>query len=127
MTLSTLVNKKKKIIIYGAVTIFCLIFSLIYARFSHGVSSPFMRYLALWPLITGIIPCIFVKKIPDIADNIHNIGVMSLTSASALKGIFYIAGTTSIFDNILFAFGGITYIAYIITAVLFAHKMKREC
>ena len=51
------VKKRREIPLrYLAITVFCFIVSVIYGRFSHGIHSFWMQYLALWPLILGLIP-----------------------------------------------------------------------
>lgn len=65
MTLSTSVNKEGSgqercramaFVTYICVTLFCLVFYLIYNIFSHGVHSPYMTYLFAWPLVLGVLP-----------------------------------------------------------------------
>lgn len=46
-------------LLFGGGSAFCLVFSLIYNVFSHGVHSPYMTYLCLWPLILGVLPALF--------------------------------------------------------------------
>lgn len=53
------VKKRREIPLrYLAITVFCFIVSVIYGRFSHGIHSFWMQYLALWPLILGLIPAL---------------------------------------------------------------------
>ena len=53
------VKKRREIpLSYLAITVFCFIVSVIYGRFSHGIHSFWMQYLALWPLILGLIPAL---------------------------------------------------------------------
>lgn len=92
---------RKGILCYSLVTLFCLIVFLIYNIFSHGVYSPFMTLLFLWPLTLGVLPCLIIhllKKIPGpdrFTVNIYNSGVAAITVSSLLRGIFEIAGTAS--------------------------------
>ena len=103
---------KKAFIIYIAATVFCLIFFLIYNVFSHDVTSPFMTFLFAWPLLLGVLPCaallIFrpMHLYPNwITANLYNSGVAALTVSSAMKGVFDIAGTSSIHQSILMVTG----------------------
>ncbi len=92
---------KKTPVVYLLISILCLIIFVIYSKFSHGVSSPFMTYLFGWPLLLGLTPAmlyvIFPKlRRPDrVSFNIYNSGVAALTVSSLLKGIFDIAGNNS--------------------------------
>ena len=45
--------RRKVLVRYLAVTVFCLLVSLIYGLFSHGIRSFWMNWLALWPLVLG--------------------------------------------------------------------------
>lgn len=40
--------------IYAGVTLFCAVFSIIYNIFAHGVHSPYMIWLFVWPLVLGV-------------------------------------------------------------------------
>lgn len=119
---------------YLAIAVFCLIVSVVYDRFSHGIHSIWMRCLALWPLILGAVPAFleereifpFRKKQTDSrksaegADNenittdsavdilrdIYRFGIAAVTAASFLNGVLEIAGTDSIYPDVLF-FAGI--------------------
>jgi hypothetical protein len=81
------------------VSAFCLLFSQIYLRFSHGVSSPYMSLLFLWPLLLGAVPILLLrllrKTVPEAASSLWFSGVAALTVRSALIGVLAIAGTSS--------------------------------
>ena len=47
---------RKILVRYLAVTAFCLLVSVIYGHFSHGIRSFWMSWLALWPLVLGVVP-----------------------------------------------------------------------
>ena len=49
-------TEKRLLLRYLAVSAFCLLFSAIYRHFSHGIHSPWMSYLAAWPLVLGAAP-----------------------------------------------------------------------
>lgn len=102
--------------IYLMVTILCLIIIVIYYQFSHGVTSPFMSFLFLWPLMLGFIPTRIIEKQLEkrapgrLTLNIYNSGVAALTVSSLLKGIFDIAGNSSRYQIYLLIFGSIMFI-----------------
>ncbi|MBO6162944.1 MAG: hypothetical protein J6O53_06785 [Eubacterium sp.] len=91
----------KGLLAYSLITLFCLLVFLVYNLFSHGVYSPFMTWLFLWPLVLGVFPCLtllLLKKLPRpnrFTINAYNSGVAAVTVSSLLRGIFEIAGTAS--------------------------------
>ncbi len=115
MILYTLENRKdiqkfyinKRVIPYCFITFFCMLFSFIYAQFSHGVSSPHMTYLFLYPLLFGVLIgllfSIFEKKSIDYfwQSHFYHTGVVALILGSLLRGIFDIAGTASVYQTAL--------------------------
>lgn len=93
-------RNRRAAVTYLVAAVFCLVFSLIYAQYSHGVSSPFMTWLFLIPLLGGgatfaIATVAGRPPFGRVAFNAYNSGVATLTVASALAGIFEIAGTAS--------------------------------
>ena len=102
---------KKAPIVYIGVSVLCLITFIIYNQFSHGVTSPYMTYLFAWPLLLGFVPYALLTGIPGayypgrIAANVYNSGVASITVSSLLKGIFDIAGNSSIYQSLLMSIG----------------------
>ena len=102
MILSTS-NKKQHILhgiqIYLGITIFCTLFSVIYEAFSHEVYSNFMIYLALVPLIGGLLPFLMLlfTNLPyptRLSLNAYNSGIATLTLGCSLKGVFEIYGSS---------------------------------
>ena len=121
-TLSILENRNKRrfnkgVMIYLIITIFCQVFFLIYDRFSHGVRSPYMTYLFLWPLLLGLVPGLLFWCIPRIrrqgriSANLYHSGVAAVTVSSLLRGIFEIAGTGSKYQEWLMIAGGVMLLA----------------
>ena len=108
-------------------TVFCLLFFLVYDRFSHGVRSPYMTYLFLWPLLLEVLPALVMtlfhnrhgftalsdpsKETVDqpvtrvYAALFWHSGTAALTAGSALRGIFDIAGNASRFQKYLMIAG----------------------
>ena len=109
---------------YLPVTVFCLMIFLIYDRFSHGVRSPYMTYLFMWPLVLGLIPsllmqvCARMRRQKRISANLYHPGVAAVTVSSLLRGIFEIAGTSSDYQVLLMIAGGILllggFLAYLV-------------
>lgn len=125
-------NMKKGFRLYVGISIFCLIFSVIYSIFSHGVKSPYMTWLALIPAVLGAFPALVfrvVKKVPRpgrIAVNLYNSGVAAVTVSSLLRGIFEIAGTGSEYQVILMYIGLGFLILGILTYIMIP-RVKRSC
>lgn len=98
-TLYTL-DTKKQIIKHSILTIFILIFSIIYEYFSHGVYSVYMMYAFLIPLILGILLdiLIYTFKLKVSINNIklNNALIITLLLGSLLKGALDIYGTSNI-------------------------------
>ena len=96
---------KKSVLAYSKVTIFLIILNYIYSLFSHNVSSDYMTYMFVYPLIGGLIVNLFLvinKKINRIrlyyiGKSILNYGIATLVVGSFIKGVFEIAGTDSIY------------------------------
>ena len=74
-------------------TVFCIILAPVYYRFSHGVHSPWMTFLFLWPLVLGVLPALLLMRmsaraLPGTAARIlYGTGVEALTFGSLLRGI----------------------------------------
>ena len=87
--------------IYIIVTLFCILFAIIYESFSHGVISSFMIYAFIIPLLFGVfVPYLLyylkIKKLPTgIENKAYNAGVATLTVGSIIEGVLQIYGTTN--------------------------------
>ena len=97
---------------YGAATAACVLLSVVYAQFSHGVSSPFMTFLAAVPLVGGVV--VFLAMVVTsrhsfdrVSFNAYHAGVATLVVACALQGVFDIAGTASPFVGVFVAVGAV--------------------
>lgn len=105
-------NKKisKTIFVYEFTTVFCAVFSVIYSKFSHKVTSNYMTYMFLYPLIGGIglFSLLKLLKLPipkRMIYNIYNSGIATLTLGSCIQGIFEIAGTSSKYQAVYYIIG----------------------
>lgn len=95
---------RKIILVYVALSPVTIIADKIYDIFGHGVDSPAMTWMFLYPLLGGalfyFIVNLFISPIKNVTGfrvffNLHNSGIATLTFASFLKGVFEIAGTNS--------------------------------
>ena len=117
-------RRERTAITYLGIAVFCLLFYLIYNFFSHGVHSPFMTWLFLWPLVLGVFPCVFLKWCPwfrrpgFFARNLYHSGVAAVTVSSMLRGIFEIAGTASDYQEWLMWAGGIMLVCAVLVYLL---------
>ncbi len=102
---------EKRVKPYAIVTALCMMLSFLYGQFSHGVSSVHMTFLFLYPLCLGVfggllcMVAIPVKREHFFATHFYHTGVVALMISSTLKGIFEIAGTSSIYQSILTVLG----------------------
>lgn len=97
---------KKQIYKYLLLSLFFLIFSLIYELFSHGVYSKYMMFAFSIPLILGTLLYLIIfklrlnKYLSYLGMNIYNCFIITLTFGSIMKGFLYIYGTTNKFISI---------------------------
>lgn len=104
---------KRTLGVYLGITVFCFVFFLIYDRFSHGVRSPYMTFLFAWPLVLGLLPAFIVYLFPRPgragrwSRNLYHSGVACVTVSSLLRGIFEIAGNSSVYQRYLMYAGAL--------------------
>ena len=100
-TSDTIINNKKfnarNAVTFLAVTAFCGFFSSVYLSFSHGVSSPFMVYLALIPFLLGVFPYSILYLLnaqapQSVSKQLYNWGAITVLIGSLVKGIVEISG-----------------------------------
>lgn len=123
----------KTVIIYMVISIFCFVVNRIYAIFGHGISSDYMTWMFLYPLLGGalfyLIVGLLIREIKQIAGyrifyNLYNSGIAILTVGSFLKGIFDIAGTNSPYVVFYFETGWVC-IASSVLLLIFQFVLKR--
>lgn len=86
---------KKRIYTYLLITIFTLLFSIIYEYFSFGVISYFMILSFLIPLFGLLLNYISYKLKINNELKILDLSVLTLTLGSVIRGILDIYGTTN--------------------------------
>ena len=102
------------IVVYLITAFLAVFIHWIYSLFSHGVSSPAMTWMFLYPLLGGVL-CFTVLGfalcrvycLPGyrLFFNAYNSGIATLTISSFLKGVFDIAGTESVYLGALYVAG----------------------
>ena len=121
-------DTKKSIISYFIVTIFLILLNYIYSIFSHNVSSNYMTYMFIYPLVTGILVIIFIlinKNISKlksfyIGKSILNYGIAIMVFRSFMKGVFEIAGTDS---NYLIYYFYMGLILILVSSILLIYSL----
>ena len=114
---------KRTLFISVCCTLFCLLFYMIYNLFSHGVHSPFMTFLFAWPLVLCVFPCALFLAAPGIPGPsllctlVWNTGAAAVTVSSLLRGVFDIAGSSSVYQVIMMAAG---FVMLFIGLILYA-------
>ena len=92
--------------VYVCISVCCIAFAQAYALFEHGVTSPAMSLMFLYPLAGGTLAYTVLWLLQPAADavpnyrayyNLYNSGIATLTTGSLLQGVFEIAGTSSPF------------------------------
>ncbi len=102
---------QKTMIVYAGALGFCVVFTLVYYCFSHGVHSPYMTWLWGFPFVLGVLPFAFLWRYPSVrrpgwlASRFYHSGVAALTVSSMLRGIFEIAGNSSVYQEYLMTAG----------------------
>jgi len=97
--------QKKKIdktgFIYLLISLFCVLFGVVYEYYSHEVYSSYMIYAFVFPLAGGVLPFTLMslygcRRIPGrLTLNLYNSGIATLTVGSIMKGVMEIYGTTN--------------------------------
>ncbi len=122
---------KKRVKPYFFITLFCILFSFIYLQFSHGVSSPHMTYLFLYPLIFGVLVGVLFYCLAKggtdhfWSSHLYHTGVAALILGSLLRGVFDIAGTASIYQTAL-TIGGAVMLFCGATGFIFCKIIQRS-
>lgn len=117
-------KSKRDVVVYGAVTVFCVLVFLIYDQFAHGVRSPYMTFLFCWPLCLGLLPSLVFcasskfREQGAVSANLYHSGVAALTVSSLLRGIFEIAGNASDYQAWLMIAGWILLCGGIVAYLL---------
>lgn len=82
---------------------FCIAVTNVYALFGHGIRSDAMDFMFLYPLCGAVVVLlldfaltrIFGHGLSRLARNLINSGIATLMLGAMLRGILYIAGSSS--------------------------------
>ncbi|MCD8003972.1 MAG: hypothetical protein LUG88_08730 [Clostridia bacterium] len=98
-------------LLYLGISLFVFIFSRVYYIYSHNVHSPYMTFAFAVTLILGALPCFAAAQLRGrfhvgyYAARIYHSGVAAVTVSVILRGVFEIAGTSSVYQTYLTAAG----------------------
>lgn len=131
-----IISLKKQYKVYALISLLTFIVSKIYGVFGHGVTSPFMTWMFLWPLLGGaLVYYIIEKSRPSLVktsyfrvfSNLYNAGIATLTAGSFLQGIIEIAGASSDYIPYIYLMGGTFIIAGCgMLMIQIGRKLKRR-
>ena len=125
-------SNKRQIVKYLIMSIFFLLFALIYEIFSHGVFSSYMMCAFLIPLLMGtfIYGMIYYTKTNRYLSNsaiiFYNTSILTFTLGSIMKGVLDIYGTTNQMISIYSKLGISLIIISIIININYNVKERRN-
>ncbi len=110
-------------VIYLALSAFCGLFSSIYGKYAHGVSSDYMVFLAIIPLVLGVFPYTIMyllkaKEPLPLIKHGYNCGVATIAVGSCMKGVFEIYGSECFYIPIYFHVGALLVIASTVAYII---------
>lgn len=113
-------SAKRTALIYGAVTLFCAVFGVIYESFANGVYTFFMLGAFLFPLVPGLLPCLLCALKPPslypdaLPRTVWHSAVATLTVGSLYKGVLVIYGTSNKWELVYWIAGAALALAAIL-------------
>lgn len=113
---------------YGVVTVITLLFSVIYEYNSHGVYSPHMMGLALYPLVGGVLVFFLLARLERkwsphwITVGTYQAALLSFLFGSLVKGVLDIYGTSSLYARVYWWTGA----AFFVFCVVSAFRIRKK-
>ncbi len=101
MSISERAAERRELFLFLGAAAFCVLFGCVYALFSHGVYSAWLRLLFLFPLLGGALPALALLVLPGArrpsraADDAWRSAVATLSLGSCLTGVFEVYGSSS--------------------------------
>lgn len=125
-------ERRKLQVRYLLITLLCLIVSVIYGFFSHGIHSFWMRGLAVWPFFLGLVPAALTASGAEqgydprreFMKDIYRFGIAAVTVASFLKGVMEIAGTDSLYPDVLLFAGAAMLLCGVVGILYIRIRLK---
>ena len=98
-------------VVYAVLAAFAGVFSAVYLHFSFGVSSPFMVYLFVPPLLLGALPALLIYlfggRTPSLAARrLWNSAVAALSTGFLVRAVINISGRYTSYDTLYWALAG---------------------
>lgn len=109
------IKENRPFLIWLEISLFCILFAVIYEMFSFGVYSMPMILMFLYPLLLGAFPCLIFHRSTG---RLWNDGILLLTGGSLLAGVLEIYGTSSSLTDMIWWLGIVFLILELITSVL---------
>jgi hypothetical protein len=108
----------------------CAVVSFVYAQFSHGVSSPFMTWLALIPLVFGALVygiwgAARLASVDGWGFVAYNGFVATLMMGSFVRGVLEIADSTSSFLAVFGVLASILLVLSVVSAIRAGVRRRR--
>lgn len=114
-------HKNKRLLlaaaVYLLVTLLCIAFHGIYARFSYGEDSPFLAWMWLLPLagrdgaVSRAAAGSRAERLNRSAFNLWNSGIAALIFGCLVRGIVNVSGRFTAYDRVYWATGGALLLA----------------
>lgn len=125
-------RQTKTVMVYSAVTVFCMLFAFIYEQFSYGEHSDCMRLMFVVPLCGGVLPFLAAYllgikyKFSRAAYNLWNSGIAALTCGCLINGIIEISGRSTDYDMIYRVLGGVLLVSALAVHLRNNYNLKRR-
>ena len=123
---------KRAAIVGASLTLFCVVFTIIYEYFSHNAASNYMRAMFLMPLVGVAIPAVIGYVTPlhrclgRAAFNLWNSGMATWTVGCLFRGIVNISGRHTSLDRPYWAIGWIFLALALIFEILYMYRQHRS-
>lgn len=118
---SRVARDRKAMLAFLGVGVFCVVLAVVYAQFSHGVSSMFMSLCCMVPYAGAVVYLFMVltgrHPLDRLAFNAFNAALATFTVASVLRAVFDIAGTSSVWLMVLVVAGALLLLAACVSIV----------
>lgn len=122
------------LVVYMAATLFCVLFHVVYIRFSYGEDSPFLRGMFLCPLLGGVVPAAVLLpmstrlhlRLSRAAFNLWNSGVATLAFGCLVRAVVNISGRFTDYDKVYWVAGGFLLCAALVVQTASSCRRRRH-
>lgn len=119
---------RKTALVYGLLSAFCGVFSIVYLQFSHGESSPFLIWLFAPSLLLGAAPALLfsrakAEKMPHVrVRRLWNSAVAALSVGMLVRAVINISGRYTEYDTIYWILAGLLFL---LAAALYVQRLTK--